>query len=146
VAYDISTLQSDIRALSKNLGANLSSSDRDTIMQQLGEIARQVRALQANLSHMASDRQADTALADGLPFGKAVREDRVGLLRKAITTLLGPNGGQKVYYEKGLASRLLAKGLISQGQHRVWKLSGFLPESVNIRDAAAGSFIMARPA
>lgn len=125
--YDSVTFERDL-ALLKTYLPN-STESRDDVLAQLQELARQVRVVQMRLAEMAGDRQP----AGRAPLGKAVAsENRVVVLRKA---LLGPHGGQAVMYDKTLASRLLAKAMITPAQHRIWKLSGYLPENVRLGDA-----------
>ena len=141
MAYDSATFQKDLALLKTYLPDATES--RDDVLDQLRELARQIRVVQMRLAEMADDRRPDTAPSGRSPLGKAVSENRVVLLKKA---LLGPNGGQAIVYDKNLASRLLAKGLISQGEHKIWKVAGLLPERVNLRDARPEPFLMSRPA
>jgi hypothetical protein len=136
MAYDSATFQRDLNLLKTYLPDSTES--RDDVLDQLKELARQIRVVQMRLAEMADDRQPARS-----PLGKATSENRVVLLRKA---LLGPNGGQAILYDKNLASRLIAKGVISGGEHKIWKVSGLLPERVNLRDAKPEPFLMARPA
>ena len=134
--FDAKTMKADLDLLKTYVGPDTN----EDILDQLRELARQVRAMQGLIAGMAGEREP-TASA---PLGKAVSsENRVVLLRKAV---LGPHGGQAILYDKTLASRLLAKGLISSGEHKIWKVSGLLPERVNLRDARPEPFLMSRPA
>lgn len=137
--FDEKTFRADLDVLKSYLGPDTN----DEVLDQLRELARQIRVVQMRLAEMAGDRQPATAPTGRSPINKAVSQDRVMLLRKAV---LGEHGGQAIMYDKTLASRLLAKGLISQGEHKIWKVSGLLPERVNLREGKPEAYLMARPA
>src|SRR5882672_6263761 len=138
MAYDSLTFEADMNLLKTYLGPDTN----EDILGQLRELARQVRAMQGLIAGMAGDRQDATAPAARSPLGKAVSENRVVLLRKA---LLGPNGGQAVLYNKTLAATLLSKELISKSEHKIWKLSNLLPERINMREARQAPVMLSRP-
>ena len=141
MAYDSATFQKDLNLLKTYLPD--ATENRDDVLDQLRELARQVRVVQMRLAEMADDRQPDRSPAARSPLGKAVSQDRVTLLRKAV---LGEHGGQAIMYDKNLAFRLLTKGLISPQEHGIWRISGLLPERVRLRDAKPEPYVMARPA
>lgn len=139
MAYDSKTFEADLNLLKTYLGPDT----RDDILDQLRELARQVRAMQALIAGMAGERQPSPEGAALQSLGKATQPERLVLLKKA---LLGARGGQRIPYHKDLAYRLLAKALITLPQHKVWKKTGLLPDHVDVRQGRAENTLMARPA
>lgn len=143
MAFDSATLQKDLAELQRYLGPMPTAVDQGDVLAQLQELARQIRAVQVYLAEMAGERQPSPQGAALLALGKASQSERVTVLRKAF---LGARGGQTVTYNKHLAARLLAKGIISQPQHKIWKRTNLLPDHIDLRQGRAEPLPMARPA